>query len=53
VVKIIERYQGVHYTWEKAMGYIERAKGHLHLFPDSREKEALYALADYVLERKL
>jgi octaprenyl-diphosphate synthase len=53
VVKIIERYQGVHYTWEKAMGYIESAKGHLHLFPDSREKEALCALADFVLERKL
>ena len=53
VVEIIERYQGVHYTWEKAKGYVERAKGNLHLFLDSREKEALYALADYVLERRL
>ena len=32
--------------------YVERAKDYLHLFPDSKEKEALYALADYVLERK-
>ena len=32
VVEIIERYHGVHYTWEKAKGYIERAKGHLHSF---------------------
>jgi octaprenyl-diphosphate synthase len=53
VVKIIERYYGVHYTWEKAKQYVERAKGHLHLFPNSREKEALCALADYVLERRL
>jgi octaprenyl-diphosphate synthase len=53
VVEIIERYRGVHYTWEKAKIYIERAKGHLHLFPNSKEKEALYALADYVLERRL
>ena len=53
VVEIIGRYQGVHYTCEKAKGYVERAKGNLHLFPDSREKEALYALADYVLERRL
>ena len=28
-------------------------KNYLHLFPDSKEKEALYALADYVLERRL
>lgn len=53
VVEIIERHRGNQYTWEKAKGYIEKAKKHLHLFPDSREKEALYALANYVLERRL
>lgn len=53
VVEIIERYHGVRYTWEKAKGYVEKAKGHLHIFPNSKEKEALYVLADYVLERKL
>ena len=53
VVKIIERYHGVQYTWEKAKEYIERAKGHLALFLNSKEKEALQVLADYVLERKL
>jgi len=53
VVEIIERYRGIHYTWEKAKIYIARAKEHLHLFPNSKEKEALYALADYVLERRL
>ena len=53
VVEIIERYQGIQYTLEKAKKYIDRAKDHLSLFPHSKEKEALYALADYVLERKL
>lgn len=53
VVKTIERYHGVQYTWEKAKEYIERAKGHLSLFSNSKEKEALQVLADYVLERKL
>jgi octaprenyl-diphosphate synthase len=53
VVEIIDRNQGVQYTREKAQGYVERAKGHLHLFPNSKEKEALNALADYVLERRL
>jgi octaprenyl-diphosphate synthase len=53
VVETIERYQGVHYTWSKAKGYVERAKDCLSLFPDSKEKEALCTLANYVLERKL
>jgi octaprenyl-diphosphate synthase len=53
VGEIIERYQGLHYTWEKAKGYVERAKDHLHLFPNSKEKDALCALADYVLQRRL
>lgn len=53
VVEIIERYDGIYQTWLKAKNYIEDAKRHLQLFPDSREKEALMILADYVLERKL
>ena len=52
VAEIIERYHGVQYTRERAKGYVEGAKDFLRLFPDSKEKEALYALADYVLERK-
>jgi octaprenyl-diphosphate synthase len=53
VAEIIERYHGIQYTREKAEGYVERAKDCLRLFPDSREKEALHALASYVLERRL
>jgi octaprenyl-diphosphate synthase len=53
VVEIIEKYHGTQYTWKKAKRYVEKAKRHLHLFPNSREKEALCAMADYVLERRL
>jgi octaprenyl-diphosphate synthase len=53
VVEIIERYRGIQYTWEKAKEHVERAKDCLRPFPNSKEKEALYALADYVLERRL
>jgi len=53
VVEIIERHQGIQYTWEKAKQYVEEAKDYLRLFPDSKEREVLYALADYVVERKL
>ncbi|MGQ9636590.1 MAG: polyprenyl synthetase family protein [Thermodesulfobacteriota bacterium] len=53
VVKIIEKYKGMDYTYQRARQYIERAKGHLSIFPTSLEKEALYLLSDYILERKL
>jgi octaprenyl-diphosphate synthase len=53
VVEIIERYHGIQSTWEKAKEYIEKAKDYLRLFPNSKEKEALDILADYVLARRL
>jgi octaprenyl-diphosphate synthase len=53
VGEIIDRRRGVQYTWEKAREHVERAKDHLHLFPNSKEKEALYTLANYVLARRL
>jgi octaprenyl-diphosphate synthase len=53
VVTIIDKYRGVTYTWEKAREYVAKAKDHLRHLPDSREKEALLSLSDYVLERKL
>ena len=53
VVEIIGRYGGINYTWKKAKDYVERAKDHLCLFPESQEKRALCLLANYVLERRL
>jgi octaprenyl-diphosphate synthase len=53
VVDIIERRHGIEYTWEKAREHIEAAKQRLLPFPDSKEREALWALADYVIDRKL
>ena len=53
VVEIIEKYRGVDYTWKKAKKYVERAKDHLQVFRNSKEKRALCSLADYVLERRL
>jgi octaprenyl-diphosphate synthase len=53
VVQIIERYHGIRYASERARAYVESAKDCLRLFPPSAEKEALCALAEYVLERRL
>jgi octaprenyl-diphosphate synthase len=53
VVTLIERYEGIQYTRKRAKEYIERAKRHLDLFPDDKDRQALYAMADYILERRL
>jgi octaprenyl-diphosphate synthase len=53
VVNLIDRYQGLQYSWEKAMAYIESAKRGLLLFQDSEIRQALFHLADYVVDRRL
>jgi octaprenyl-diphosphate synthase len=53
VVTLIERYEGIEYTRKRAKEFVERAKRHLDLFPDSKDREALYAMAEYILERRL
>jgi octaprenyl-diphosphate synthase len=53
VVNTIERHHGAHYTWKKAKEYVDQAKDLLQGFPVSKERDGLYAMADYILERKL
>ncbi len=51
VVDLIKRYGGIDYTLEKARRYVTKAKGDLDCFHPSREKAALLAMANYVVER--
>jgi octaprenyl-diphosphate synthase len=51
VVDLINSYGGIEYTLEKARGYVDKAKGYLDCFRPSREKKALLAMANYVVER--
>ena len=37
--KIIERYHGIRYAWEKAKAYVEMAKDRLRLFPGQKKKK--------------
>ena len=53
VREIIDRSEGIRYSCEKGKEYIDRAKQHLDLFGDSEVRQALFSLADYVLERRL
>ncbi len=53
VAEIIDRCRGIQYAWERAKERVALAKTHLHLFEDSEFRRALFALADYVVERRL
>jgi octaprenyl-diphosphate synthase len=52
VFAIIDRYQGIKYTLDKAAEYIQKAKGDLAPYPDVPAKTALLQLAEYVVERR-
>jgi octaprenyl-diphosphate synthase len=52
VIGIINRYGGIENTLNLARTYVQKAKEALHPFKPSMEKEALFTLASYVIERK-
>jgi len=51
VLSFIGRYAGVEKTLDLAREHVGRAKACLTVFSDSPEKEALYQLADYIVDR--
>jgi octaprenyl-diphosphate synthase len=53
VLGYLAETNSIAYTLDKARNYIEKAKDHLELFPDSPAKQALLAMADYVVERRI
>lgn len=52
IVSLIDKYQGITYTRNKALEFIQKAKGDLAPYPDGPVKNALIQLADYVIERR-
>lgn len=53
IMELIRRYDGIGAAKARAVEYVERAKGRLAGFPASPERDALSALADYVIARRL
>ena len=51
VFALVKQYGGIEYTVKRAKDYIESAKGHLAAFPDSKVRQAMFNLADYVISR--
>jgi octaprenyl-diphosphate synthase len=51
VKELLTEHRSIEYAYARAVEFGEAAKRHLKVFPDSHEREALMALADYVLYR--
>ncbi len=52
IVSLIDKYQGISYTRNKAIEFIQKAKGDLAPYPEGPFKTALIQLADYIIERR-
>lgn len=51
VLAIINKYKGIEYTCDRAREYIAEAKKSLEVFEPTIEREALSAVADFVIDR--
>ena len=51
IIRMLREQNAPDLAYAKATEYAGRAKASLDVFPPSREREALKALADYVLSR--
>jgi len=53
ILSMINHYDGVNYSLNKAKTYIGEGKGYLGSFEDSEPKTSLLAISDYIVERRL
>lgn len=51
ILKLFHKYRSIDISLQKARDLIDNAKAELSVFPDSTAKEALFAVADYTLQR--
>ncbi len=53
ILALVENYDGIAYATEKAKGFINEARELLGVFPDSPARQALYAISEYIVTRRL
>jgi octaprenyl-diphosphate synthase len=53
ITSLIDAYGGIDYSLERARRLVEEGKSFLDAFDDSMSKEALLAISDYVIQRKV
>lgn len=53
ILALVEKYDGIAYATDKARGFIHEARELLGEFPDSPAREALSAISEYIVTRRL
>jgi octaprenyl-diphosphate synthase len=53
ILSMINHYDGINYSLNKAKTYIGEGKGYLESFEDSEPKASLLAISEYIVERRL
>ena len=53
ILSFIQQHGGIDYAMQCAGKYVNDAKGMLNIFPESTEKNQLFAVADYILSREI
>jgi len=53
ILGLMRDSRSIEYATDRAQSYVERAKGRLTVFPASVHKDALFAVADYVVAREM
>jgi len=53
ILDLMKKTRSIEYATDRALSCVERAKGRLAVFPPSIHKDALCAVADYVVEREM
>lgn len=53
ILRLIKKYKGIDFSFQIASRYINEAKSQLDIFNESREKDHLNTVADYILSRKV
>lgn len=53
VIALIKKYGGFDYTFTKAQQHVDEGKEQLSILPQSPERDALFAGADYVVRRRV
>ena len=51
LLRTLKEHRSIDYAYKRAVDFAERAKKPLHAFPPSSERDALFALPDYILSR--
>lgn len=53
ILKLMQKYKVIEYSLDQARAYVEKAKKSLMFFKDSTPLQALFTVADYVVDREL